>query len=452
LLRSQAMGKPALRVTVLAWAEADARALAARLVAPYLELSACALMVRPEALAEQAPQLVVLAVGPGEAVDAVRQANGLAPGLPLLVAGEVPWPPVWLAAFSTGVVAAVPLAKLEAAALKGLEASLAGRPGALRGSGTYGELPAFLDALEVLGRTGTLVVTSVSAGVGHGELLRGQHGEARFGHLTGPDAWRALREARASWLFREHPPLAAPGVQAELEPACAQVLLVQEASAALAERAQHLGRVGFQVTTAHDAEAAAAALARGAFDAALLATAGAGALQQRLAEEARARETRLLCVSDPDDRFDEGLARDAAPAEVEAVLRAALAPRCEALARLRAWTLDEALGFEVDSLGLQWLLRQLAAEGVTGTLELQAGRAATRAWFVDGRLCQARGEDGPVGRQGVDALAPVLAQRGLVATLEVAGLPEGEGFGGASTHEVLRAVAARTGATARPQS
>jgi hypothetical protein len=244
-------------------------------------------------------------------------------------------------------------------------------------------------------------------------------------------------------VFREHP-LPVPGeapLDVELDPRRVRLLVVHEDTGHLAARADHLARLGFQVVSADGLATALQALARGPFDAAVAELAEGAELQRQLAADLRSRETALVLAGGPG-----GLPRGAAPAQVEAAVRAVLAPRARALAQLQGWRLEDALALDAGGLGVQWLLRQLEAHAVTGTLTLQAGRGAIQAWFIDGRLCQATGE----ASRGVEALAPLLSAPALAATLEVTGLPEGEGFSGAPTGSVLESVVARAEALRRP--
>jgi len=443
LLLARGMETELLRVAVLARDAEAARALAARLQAPGLQPGAFALEAPAEALAAFEPRLAVVLLEGLERLDGLAEVAARLSDCPLVLAGEVPWPQVWLLPFATGVVGSLPVARVQPAALAGLVAVLPGRPGAIRGSGAYGELPDFLASVAALGRTGTLEVQSVTLGLGRGELVQGQPGEARFGQRTGGAAWEALRGARGSWLFREHAP-AGPGAgpaPAELDPRAVRLLVVHEDTACLAARADHLARLGFQVVTAHDRAGATQALARGPFDAAVLDLFDGAELARQLAADLRSRETALVLAGAP-----AGPPRGAPPAPVEAAVRAVLARRALALAQLRGWRLDDALALDAGALGVQWLLRQLESHAVTGTLTLQAGRSSVQVWFIDGRLCQAASEVA----WGLEALAPLLTAPGVTATLEVAGLPEGEGFSGASTGAVLESLVARAEALLRP--
>jgi hypothetical protein len=441
LLVLEGMELPLLRVAVLSRAEAQAQRLASQLAGARVEAAAFALDAPEPSPAQLSPGLLVVSLDGVDVRSAIRLASARAPGCPLLLVGELPWPPGWLQAFAVGVVGVVRPEALDAAVVTFLHASLPGRPGAIRGSGVFWELPGFLDSLEALGRTGTLVVTSVTQGVGRVEFDAGEATLARFGLRSGQEAWTALRACQGSWSFREHAGSAAPADPLpELDARSVRVLLVHEDSATLAARADHLARQGFQVVSAHGPAEALQALAVGPFEAAVLDVAEAAEVRRRLASDLRSRETHQVVAARTGEPSRGGLPAGASPAQVEAAVRAGLAPRAEAQARLRSWQLDESVSFEVDAVGLQWLVRQLEAVAVTGTLELRgAGGEVAQVWFIDGRLCQAtRG-----GAWGAEALAPLLIARGVTALLEVAGLPEGEGFAGAPTGAVLEALVAR---------
>jgi hypothetical protein len=417
------MPSPVLEIAVLARTADEAQQLRVRLQSPRLSVRAFVLGGPVGDLEASAPVLTLVSLAGAEVSEVVAAAS--APGRALVLVGEVPWPALWWAGFSTGVVGVLAPAALDADALVGLAASLRTRPGAIRGSGTFGELPGFLEALAAVRRTGTLVVRSVTEGAGRAELVLGQPREARYGLRSGPEAWAALQASRGSWEFREHGTRVGPAVRdrAELDHRGTRLALV---GAELAPQAAHLAHLGFEV----------------------LAVRGSGqAREVVLLDGVQGLEPRPWADDEARLRGQAAVrARSCGVTlqEVEEAVQALLVPRAEVLAQLRAWQLEEAVRLEVEAVGLTWLVRQLALEGITGTLELRGGPLAVRAWFAGGRLCQASGEDGLLPVVGFAALEPLLSRRDLLATLEVGGLPEGEGFGGVGTEAVLEALAART--------
>jgi CheY-like chemotaxis protein len=239
-----------------------------------------------------------------------------------------------------------------------------------------------------------------------------------------------------------------------------RLLLVDDDEATLKLLGSYFARKGFATVSATGGGDALTSLGAGRFDVAVLdlnmPRVDGWSVLAAMGDDVRTRETYVLLYSAHDDYREvllraglgahAALPKTARLADVEQRVLDLLAPRRAAQARLDAWRVDQTLSFDVDALGVQWLLRACAARCVTSVLDVEAAWASWRLWFVEGRLCQVRclGHDSArTASRGPVALWPLLTARGLRARLCDGEVPEGEGFAGAASSALLDELVGR---------
>jgi DNA-binding response OmpR family regulator len=484
------MKRQAMRAVVLAPTKGDAARYEAMLAASWLATSALGLdePTLHEALRSFAPSVLVLVAEP----DSEELASALG-HLELCGLGELPvalvvkraTPQAMLTPFRVGVVGLLERARLDDSVLRALLLSVEERPGLVRGTGAFHELPALLNHVTQYHRSGSLTVTGEAGGDARFEWGRLQR--ASCGAAVGEAALEALKGANSGWAFHEEAPIVEDRFGADPQPEAPtrRTVLSQETIAQLRARSDtaaakngvrllvvdddeatlklvggYFSRKGYETVVAPGGADALATLGAQRFDVAVLdlnmPRIDGWSVLAAMGDDVRTRETLVLLYSAHDDYREvllraglgahAALPKTARLNEVEEKVVELLAPRRQALAQLRAWTVDDTLPLDVDSLGVQWLVRACAAVKVTGALDLATNWARWRLWFVEGRLCQARcqgNDDAATHTHGDVALWPLLTARGLRGRLTDGDVPPGEGFEGNPTLVVLSDLVGR---------
>ena len=223
------------------------------------------------------------------------------------------------------------------------------------------------------------------------------------------------------------PPPPAPSAPAPVAPAVAagpapQLLLVDDDPAILKMFSTLFAKHGFAVTTATDGRIGADAALQQPFDAVLadlnMPHLDGWGMLRALREDFRTRELPLAFVSAHDDYRESLRALDAgAQAYLSKGTRLdvivgqvvkLLEPRNATLARLDAGQLDQ---LNIFSVGPQWLLRQLVARQVNGTLLCKDGWATYQLVFNAGACFHASATAGKYLAEGERAFNAFIASR-----------------------------------------
>lgn len=258
---------------------------------------------------------------------------------------------------------------------------------------------------------------------------------------------------------------ATPAAPIEQSPFAAQtpVLIVDDDEALAHMLHAYFTKKGYPVKVARDGVAALSLLASTHFEVVIadlnMPNLDGWGLLKAVRNDFKTHET-LVAVFSCHDDYRESLRAMHAGAQayyskglklnaLEAQVRELCEPRRRFLRLLEA---QQSLALNLSSLGPQWLLRAVAASGLSAQLDAFDGWSTWRLHFVDGQLHQVSARTDAEAIEGERALMALLTSRSLEGSFAFGTPPVESSFGGATTDQLLATVVATMNAEQQRES
>jgi CheY-like chemotaxis protein len=399
---------------------------------------------------------------------------------PVLVISENTRDASFVSGLRTGVVAILPLPFQPSyvTTAKVIWNELPSRPGTAKGSTDSEGLERILDTIRRTRRSGLLQTQSKDQSLGKAFFNRGKLDHAAFGALVSRDALKAIaNQGVVSWTFSEltgkggdgsgvvlefgnthsgeietevatvpdsaHPadepltfevpiprastPTPPPAIRSAAPDPLTRLLLVDDDTTLLRMFNALFAKHGFEVTTATDGERGMEAALGREFDVVLadlnMPRLDGWGLLRLLRDDYRTRELPVAFLSAHDDYRDalkalnagaqaylsKGTKLDTVVGQVQKLL----VPRALVRAQLEY---DDPVDLDLLQLGPQWLLRQLAAHHLTGSLQAKDGFAEYTVVLNGGAAVHALALAGKYSAEGERAFNAFVASRGAAGT------------------------------------